>query len=62
MSTKLKKDEKWVSGLSDCCDAPLKEVGQGLTILLCSECGQMCNKKWEEEDDFPDDFFDEDDD
>ncbi len=54
-----KKNEKWVSGLSDCCDAPLKEVGSGLTILLCSECGQMCNKKHEDDDeDFPEDFFD----
>lgn len=55
-------NEKWVSGLSDCCNAPLKKVGNGITILLCSECGQMCNKKHEDdgEDDFPDDFFDED--
>lgn len=53
MAKKVK--EKWVGGLSDCCDAPLKEIGEGFTILTCSECGDMCNKKWDEEDDFPDD-------
>lgn len=58
----IEAGEKFVSGLSDCCEAPLKEVGSGLTILFCSDCGQMCNKKHEDkdDDDFPDDFFDED--
>ncbi len=60
MAKKLKKDEVWVSGLSDCCDSPLKEIGQGFTILTCSECGQMCNKKMSDDDDFPEGFFDED--
>lgn len=59
MSNKLKKDERWVSGLSDCCDAPLKEIGEGLTILTCSECGNMCNKKHDDEDDFSDDEEDD---
>jgi hypothetical protein len=56
MAKKLKKGERWVGGLSDCCDAPLKEIGEGITILTCSDCGQMCNKKYDpEEDDFPED-------
>ena len=57
---KKKQDWKWHGGLSDCCNAPIKEYGEGLTIIVCSECEQMCNEK-RDEDDFPDDFdfFDE---
>ncbi len=57
---KLPKGEHWVSGLSDCCDAPLKETDGVISMLLCSECGMLCNKQHTDEDyeDFPEDFFD----
>jgi hypothetical protein len=56
MTKKVK--EKWVSGLSDCCDSPVKEIGSGITILTCSECGNMCNvtSELDDDDEFPDDF------
>ena len=47
------EQEKWVGGLSECCDAPCKEIGEGFTILICSECKEICNRKWDEEDDYP---------
>lgn len=60
MAKKLKKGESWYGGLSDCCDAPIKGMGQIITILVCSECEEMCNPK-REVDDYMD-FYDEDDD
>jgi len=55
-----KEKETWHGGISDCCEAPIKEVGDVLTILICSECKDMCNVK-QDDDDFPDDFFDNED-
>jgi hypothetical protein len=51
-------NEQWVNGLSDCCRSPVKEVGSGITILVCCQCGNMCDLIIED-DDFPEDLFDE---
>jgi hypothetical protein len=52
--------EKWVGGISDCCHAPLKEItGNILSVLICSECKEICNKRLDDDVEFPDDFDDE---
>lgn len=56
-----KKDWAWYGGLSYCCDAPIKEYGEGITVLVCSACDQMCNVKRSEDDyeEFPDEEEDD---
>lgn len=67
-NNKLKKGEKWADCLSDCCEAPIKEVGKGVTMLVCSDCNDICSpmhpagEEDYEDNDFDGDFYEEDDD